>query len=370
MAARMKVVSVVGARPQFVKLAPGRRGAAPRPVTSTSSCTPASTTTTACPTSSSADLGIPAPDVHLGIGSGSHGVQTGAMLSALDGVLERAPARLGARLRRHQLDPRRRARGGEAAPAGRAPRGRAALVQPARCRRSTTGCSPTTPPTCCSPRPQVAMRAPRGRGPRRPRRARRRRHDRRLPARPGRRAGGPPPGPLRAGRRPRGRRVPRRDHPPGREHRRPGPARRASSGRWPRCRCPSLLLAHPRLVARAAQAGIDLRTGACCTARAAGLPADWSAAVLGSARRGHRLRRPAEGGVPARGAVHDAAHRDRVDRDARRRLERAGRRPTTSWRTQRGSPRWCSGRGRRPPRGPVRGRQGGAAGDATPCRPR
>src|SRR5690606_32990687 len=31
-------------------------------------------------------LGIAAPDVHLGVGSGSHGVQTGAMLSALDGV--------------------------------------------------------------------------------------------------------------------------------------------------------------------------------------------------------------------------------------------------------------------------------------------
>ncbi|MDQ3917963.1 MAG: UDP-N-acetylglucosamine 2-epimerase (non-hydrolyzing), partial [Acidobacteriota bacterium] len=35
-----------------------------------------------------ADLAIPQPAVHLGIGSGSHGVQTGAMLSALDGVLD------------------------------------------------------------------------------------------------------------------------------------------------------------------------------------------------------------------------------------------------------------------------------------------
>ena len=34
------------------------------------------------------ELDIPAPDVHLGVGSGSHGVQTGAMMSAMDGVLD------------------------------------------------------------------------------------------------------------------------------------------------------------------------------------------------------------------------------------------------------------------------------------------
>jgi UDP-N-acetylglucosamine 2-epimerase (non-hydrolysing) len=34
------------------------------------------------------ELSIPSPDVHLGVGSGSHGVQTGAMLSAMDAVLE------------------------------------------------------------------------------------------------------------------------------------------------------------------------------------------------------------------------------------------------------------------------------------------
>jgi UDP-N-acetylglucosamine 2-epimerase (non-hydrolysing) len=35
------------------------------------------------------ELGIPAPDVQLGVGSGGHGAQTGAMLEALDPVLAR-----------------------------------------------------------------------------------------------------------------------------------------------------------------------------------------------------------------------------------------------------------------------------------------
>ena len=61
-----------------------------------------------------AGLGIPDPDVHLGVGSGSHGVQTGAMLAALDPVLDARAARLGARVRRHKLDARRRAVRGEA----------------------------------------------------------------------------------------------------------------------------------------------------------------------------------------------------------------------------------------------------------------
>lgn len=84
----MKVLSVVGARPQFVKLGPisAEFGAAEDidhiivhtgqhydPLMSDVFFT---------------DLGIPTPDVHLGIGSGSHGVQTGAMLGALDAVLD------------------------------------------------------------------------------------------------------------------------------------------------------------------------------------------------------------------------------------------------------------------------------------------
>lgn len=81
----MRLISVVGARPQFVKLAPMAAAA-----------TAAGVEHLVVHTGQHYDpllsdiffdeLGIPAPDVHLGVGSGSHGVQTGAMLSALDGV--------------------------------------------------------------------------------------------------------------------------------------------------------------------------------------------------------------------------------------------------------------------------------------------
>ena len=82
----MRVVSVVGARPQFVKLAPVAHAMAAAgvehiiihtgqhydPMLSDVFFT---------------DLGIPAPDLHLGVGSGGHGAQTGAMLASLDEAL-------------------------------------------------------------------------------------------------------------------------------------------------------------------------------------------------------------------------------------------------------------------------------------------
>ncbi len=82
----MRVVSVVGARPQFVKLAPVAEalGAAgdEHVIVHTGQHYD-----TRMSDVFFADLAIPEPDVHLGVGSGSHGVQTGAMLAALDGVL-------------------------------------------------------------------------------------------------------------------------------------------------------------------------------------------------------------------------------------------------------------------------------------------
>ncbi|SCL30855.1 non-hydrolyzing UDP-N-acetylglucosamine 2-epimerase [Micromonospora inyonensis] len=83
----MKVVSIVGARPQLVKLAPIAAAFAER------DCRHVIVHTGQHYDVDLSDvffsgLGIPAPDVHLGIGSGSHGVQTGRTLAALDPVLD------------------------------------------------------------------------------------------------------------------------------------------------------------------------------------------------------------------------------------------------------------------------------------------
>jgi len=83
----VKIVSAVGARPQFVKLAPIAEAAAAAGVEHVI----VHTGQHYDPMLSDVffdDLHIPAPDVHLGVGSGSHGVQTGAMLAALDGVFD------------------------------------------------------------------------------------------------------------------------------------------------------------------------------------------------------------------------------------------------------------------------------------------
>lgn len=85
--ALVKIVSVVGARPQFVKLAPIHHAAVEAGVDHVI----VHTGQHYDPMLSDVffeDLGIGAPHVHLGVGSGSHGVQTGAMLASLDGVFD------------------------------------------------------------------------------------------------------------------------------------------------------------------------------------------------------------------------------------------------------------------------------------------
>ena len=81
------VVHVVGARPNFVKAAPVvaalRAAGQPQSVVHTGQHYDKNMSDVFF-----ADLRIPDPDVHLGVGSGSHGVQTGAMLAAMDAVLD------------------------------------------------------------------------------------------------------------------------------------------------------------------------------------------------------------------------------------------------------------------------------------------
>ncbi|EWT07546.1 UDP-N-acetylglucosamine 2-epimerase [Intrasporangium chromatireducens Q5-1] len=84
----MKVLSVVGARPQFVKLAPiaaelERRGDE-HVIVHTGQHYDVNMSDVFF-----SDLGIAAPDDHLAVGSDTHGRQTGAMLAAMDEVLER-----------------------------------------------------------------------------------------------------------------------------------------------------------------------------------------------------------------------------------------------------------------------------------------
>ncbi|MDO5065171.1 MAG: UDP-N-acetylglucosamine 2-epimerase, partial [Actinomyces bowdenii] len=82
----MRVVSVVGARPQFVKLAPVAHAMDAAGVEHVIIHTGQHYDPMLSDVFFS-DLGIPAPDLHLGVGSGGHGAQTGAMLAALDEAL-------------------------------------------------------------------------------------------------------------------------------------------------------------------------------------------------------------------------------------------------------------------------------------------
>lgn len=87
----MKIVSVVGARPQFVKLAPVARALAKsgyrHVIVHTGQHYDADLSDVFF-----SGLGIPEPDIHLGVGSGSHGEQTGRALAALEPALsEEAP---------------------------------------------------------------------------------------------------------------------------------------------------------------------------------------------------------------------------------------------------------------------------------------
>ncbi len=92
MRGRPKIIHVVGARPNFMKIAPvmraiGRAGFADQRLVHTGQHYDVAMSDVFF-----ADLGMPAPDVHLGVGSGSHAEQTARVLVGFEKVcLEERP---------------------------------------------------------------------------------------------------------------------------------------------------------------------------------------------------------------------------------------------------------------------------------------
>ena len=126
----VELVHVVGARPNFVKMAPVIDALARHDdVVAARRAHRASTTTSGCRPRCSRISGCREPDVFLGVGSGTHGAQTARALERVRGGAARSAPRSRVRGRRRQLDARRRAGGGEARDPGRARRGGTAVLR-------------------------------------------------------------------------------------------------------------------------------------------------------------------------------------------------------------------------------------------------
>src|SRR3954471_11954651 len=89
----LKVINVVGARPNFMKVAPIVAAMKKRPETFLPLVVHTGQHYDAAMSDSFfRDLGLPAPDVHLGVGSGTHAAQTAAVMTAFEpGLMKEQP---------------------------------------------------------------------------------------------------------------------------------------------------------------------------------------------------------------------------------------------------------------------------------------
>jgi UDP-N-acetylglucosamine 2-epimerase len=83
----MQIVSIVGARPQFIKAAPLSRALRRNPATRELLLHTGQHYDDAMSAVFFRELDLPAPDVNLGVGSGTHAAQTAAMLTGIEAVL-------------------------------------------------------------------------------------------------------------------------------------------------------------------------------------------------------------------------------------------------------------------------------------------
>ncbi|MEQ1729510.1 MAG: UDP-N-acetylglucosamine 2-epimerase (non-hydrolyzing), partial [Vicinamibacterales bacterium] len=90
----MHITCVAGARPNFMKVAPIIRAASQVPSLQTSLVHTGQHYDERMSTLLFTQLGLPAPDVHLSVGSGSHAVQTAKVMMAFEEVLTQQPTDL------------------------------------------------------------------------------------------------------------------------------------------------------------------------------------------------------------------------------------------------------------------------------------
>ena len=127
---RPKVLHVVGARPNFMKIAPVMDALSRRPGVEQRLVHTGQHYDEKMAGIFFEELGLPRPDRDLEVGSGTQAEQTAAVMVGFESGARRGAARRGRRRRRRELDPRGDARGGEG---GRFPS-----------RTSRPGCAPST----------------------------------------------------------------------------------------------------------------------------------------------------------------------------------------------------------------------------------